>query len=172
MSEYQRAYIPGGHYFFTLVTHQRRPLFAKRELIERLGAAFRYVKFKHPFAIEAIVVLPDHLHTLWKLPDGDADFSGRWRLIKHKFSIGLDVPKNRRGEKLIWQRRFWERLIRDETDWANHMDYVHYNPVKHGFVQRPADWQYSSFARCVANGLYEETWGATTPDNIRGMSLE
>ncbi|NCC23380.1 MAG: transposase [Alphaproteobacteria bacterium] len=170
MSEYRRAYVPGGHYFFTLVTHHRQPLFANPDHIDRLRTAFRHVKFAHPFVIEAIVILPNHLHALWKLPDGDDDFSTRWRLIKHKFSVGLDVSKNHRGEKAIWQRRFWEHLIRDQTDWTNHMDYIHYNPVKHGYVQRPADWPYSSFEGCVKKGWYEAT--STAPNHIEGMNPE
>jgi hypothetical protein len=99
------------------------------------------------------VILPDHLHSDWRLPDGDSDFSLRWRLIKHYVAAGMPAPTNRRGEKLVWQRRFWEHAIRDEDDWRRHVDYVHYNPVKHGYVSRPEDWPWSSFAAGTAARL-------------------
>lgn len=172
MSDYRRAYSPGGTYFFTLVTHNRVKRFADPHEVERLRTAFRHVKERHPFVIDAIVVLPDHIHALWTLPAGDHDFSMRWRLVKHKFSVGAAAPINHRGEKQIWQRRFWEHLIRDADDWANHMDYIHYNPVKHGYVCRPSDWPYSSFARCVERGWYSPEWGATCPEAIECMNPE
>ncbi|WP_305906783.1 transposase [Methylomarinum sp. Ch1-1] len=144
MSHYRRAYIPGGCYFFTAVTHHREAWFSTQENVDRLREAFRHVKNRHPFAIDAIVVLPDHIHTVWRLPDGDADFSLRWRLLKHYVAIKLSNGTNNRGEKQFWQRRFWEHVIRGETDWRNHIDYIHYNPVKHDYVTTPAQWPYSS----------------------------
>jgi len=172
MSKYRRTYIAGGHYFFTVVTFGRLEIFARKENIVRLGDAFRHVKREHPFAIDAIVILPDHLHTIWRLPEGDVDFSLRWRLIKHYLARGVDKPLNRRGEKRVWQRRFWEHAIRDETDWRNHVDYIHYNPVKHGYSDSPMGWEYSSFARAVSSGWYAKDWGGGEPDNIREMELE
>jgi len=172
MSNYRRAYTPGGHYFFTLVTHGRQKLFDRQNNIDRLRDAFRHVKKKRPFSIDAIVILPDHLHLVLGLPKGETDFSQRLRLIKHHLSIHIDAPRNHRGEKRIWQRRFWEHLLRDEQDWRNHIDYIHYNPVKHGYVQRPLDWPHSSFSRAVRKGWYDENWGSAPPPTIEGMELE
>lgn len=172
MSNYRRAYITGGHYFFTVVTYQRIGLFADKDKVARLGEAFRHVKKRHPFSVDAIVVLPDHLHTIWRLPEDDADFSVRWRLIKHYLARGLDCPTNRRGEKLLWQRRFWEHLLRDEEDWRNHVDYIHYNPVRHGYSNSPIEWKYSSFTSAVKRGWYEADWGCNEPAHIQKMQLE
>ena len=156
--EYRRYYQPGARYFFTVVTANRNPLLIDN--IDRLRAAFKMCVTRYPFEIEAMVVLPDHLHTLWKMPDGDMDFSKRWMVIKRYFSSGLPAikisdSKTRKREKGIWQRRFWEHYIRDENDWRQHMDYIHYNPVKHGYVDSPSNWQYSSFQRAVDKGWYE-----------------
>ena len=156
--EYRRFYQPGARYFFTVVTANRKPLLI--ENIERLRAAFKTCKERHPFEIEAMVVLPDHLHTLWRLPEGDADFSKRWMVIKRNFSSGLpqeatSLSKIKKREKGIWQRRFWEHCIRNEDDWRRHMDYIHFNPIKHGYVDKPTDWQYSSFQKAVDKGWYE-----------------
>ena len=173
--DYRRAKIPGTTYFFTLVTEHRRPLLI--EHIDRLRAAFRHVQEKRPFRMEAIVVLPDHLHTLWTLPEGDSDYSTRWMQIKRKFSSGLSaVPSNpsqaSKREKGIWQRRFWEHCIRDELDWRNHLDYIHYNPVKHGLITRVCDWPYSSFHRFVERGWYSEDWGGEVSVEVRNMEHE
>jgi REP-associated tyrosine transposase len=153
--EYRRFYRSGARYFFTVVTENRQPLLIDN--IERLRAAFRLCLSRYPFEIDAIVVLPDHLHTLWKLPDGDADFSRRWMVIKRKFSSGfpqgdVNAAMAKKREKGIWQRRFWEHCIRDEADWRRHMDYIHYNPVKHAYVSSPEDWPYSSFQRSIHKG--------------------
>ena len=159
--DYRRLYIPGGCYFFTVVTEDRRPVLIDQ--IDRLRAAFRAVLEKDPWEIDAIVVLPDHLHTLWRLPEGDVDYSLRWMLIKRNFSSGLPAQartrsKTSKREKGIWQRRFFEHAIRGEEDWRRHMDYIHYNPVKHGYVVHPAEWPYSSFRTMVAKGLYAADW--------------
>ncbi|MBA1446445.1 MAG: transposase [Chromatiales bacterium] len=172
MSNYRRAYIPGGHYFFTVVTHNRIGLFSNEQNIDRLRGAFRHVIKKHPFAIDAIGILPDHIHAIWRLPDGDANFSLRWRLIKHFLSIHVAGKLNQRGEKQVWQRRFWEHQIRNEEDWRNHMDYIHYNPVKHGYVTHPSEWPYSSFGRAVEKGWYDPDWGYSIPVNIEKMDAE
>jgi len=165
--EYRRAKSPGSSYFFTLVTHNRRPILCEPENINLLRDSFKRVIQQHPFAIDAIVILPEHLHCLWTLPPGDADFSTRWRLIKSWFSRRCDsqyqgqVSASRRSknERGIWQRRFWEHLIRNEQDFNHHVDYIHYNPVKHGLVLSPKDWQYSSFDRYVQRGVYNLDWG-------------
>jgi len=142
MSNYRRVYVKGGTYFFTVVTHERKPFLCNTQAITRLRSAFRYAMKKYPFHIKGIVILPDHLHCIWKLPDNDADFSKRWNLIKRYFSIGMNGNLNHRREKNIWQRRFWEHLIRDEDDFNRCLDYIHYNPVKHGYVNDPSHWPY------------------------------
>lgn len=163
MSEYKRIYQSGRYYFFTLVTHLRCPLFACTENVARFKTAMNKVKINYPFTLNAIVVLPDHIHCLWRLPENDCDFSTRWRLIKRYFSLAIEVPVNHRGEKAIWQKRFWEHVIRDGEDWRAHMDYIHYNPVKHGLVKSPKDWQQSSFHYYVEKGFYENSWGVISP---------
>jgi putative transposase len=134
MSDYRRCDIPCGCYFFTVVTHARRPLFKGEDEVDLLRQAMRHVMSTRPFEIQAKVVLPDHLNAVWRLPDGDGDFSRRWRDIKHYVSKRMGNPIHQRCEKLVWQRRFWERAIRDEDDWRRHLDYVHYNPAKHGLA--------------------------------------
>jgi putative transposase len=170
MSQYSRCYQTCGNYFFTLVTYQRRPIFINPDNVRNLKIAINKVKKNYPFSLNAIVVLPDHLHCLWRLPENDNDFSTRWRLIKRYFSIEMGTSVNHRNEKEVWQRRFWEHLIRDENDWSKHMDYIHYNPVKHGLVMSPADWPHSSFGYYVEKGLYEKNWGSNAPISFAGMT--
>jgi putative transposase len=166
--QYRRATIQGGTYFFTLVTHNRQRLLCLPTNVFSLRNAFRYVMRQHPFTIDAFVLLPDHLHCIWTLPHGDRNFSTRWRLIKSYFSRqcdtlsqeNLSISRQQKKERAIWQRRFWEHLIRDEVDFKNHVEYIHYNPVKHGLVQAPKDWEYSSFHRSVRQGTYDIMWGA------------
>jgi len=169
---YRRAFIPGGTFFFTQVTEQRRPLLAEQPAIDCLREAFRAVKTKRPFQIDAIVILPDHLHCVWTLPEGDTDFAVRWRLVKSWCTKHWPVPlpqapteaRRNRGEGGLWQRRYWEHVIRDDLDLGRHFDYVHFNPVKHGYVRRPADWPYSSFRRAVESGLYTLDWAGADED--------
>lgn len=128
----------------------------------------------------AAVVLPDHLHCIWTLPPEDHDFSTRWRLIKTWFTkhcddnlrADPDAARQRKDEQAIWQHRFWEHLLRDEKDYARHLEYIHYNPVKHGYVQRPIDWPYSSFRAYVHKGIYPEDWGATDCDFPENVGME
>lgn len=155
MSDYRRVFIPGGCYFFTIVNYQRRPVFELPENVELLRTVFKRVLAEKPFKIDAIVILPDHCHCIWQLPGGDRDFSGRWREIKKCVSKNIGGEGKRPSEKDIWQRRFWEHLIRDENDWRRHMDYIHYNPVKHGLAPSPIDWPYSSFKKTVEAGWYD-----------------
>ena len=165
---YRRAKTKGGTYFFTVVTHNRSPILSIPANISLLKNAFRCVMTRHPFAIDAIVVLPDHLHCIWTLPPGDEAFSTRWHLIKSDFSRQCDsscnapVSASRRSnkERSVWQRRFWEHQIRDEDDFKRHVEYIHHNPVKHGLVGSPKEWAYSSFHRYVRSGLYDKEWGA------------
>jgi putative transposase len=173
MSDYRRWYIPGGTWFFTVVTHDRIPIFDDPTAVRLLGAVMRTVRAKLPFRTIAVVVLPDHIHCVWSLPAGNSDFSGRWRWIKRAFTeqwlsnAGAAAPtsasRDRKRERGVWQRRFWEHQIRDEVDLERHLDYVHYNPVKHGYVARPVDWPWSSFARHVRLGQYPPDWGSTQP---------
>ena len=176
---YRRCRQPGGCYFFTVVTYRRKRILTNEENVTRLRMAFLREKANHPFDIDAIVVLPDHIHAIWTLPSGDVDYSGRWNRIKRYFSVGVvdadSAPSQSRlqkREKAVWQRRFWEHTIRDEEDWRLHMDYIHYNPVKHGLVDLPGLWPYSSFGRCVKKGWYDPNWGSTIPESIRDMEYE
>jgi putative transposase len=143
--------------------------------IDKLRTAFRETRQHHPFTIDAIVVLPDHLHTIWTLPEGDADFSTRWRLIKSAFSRNLDTPemisqsRAAKGERGIWQRRYWEHTIRDDNDLARHVDYIHINPVKHRLVARVRDWPHSSFHRMVRLGTYPEDWAGDISNDDRSF---
>lgn len=176
MRNYTRVYVPGGCYFFTVNLRVRQGNDLLVRHIKALREAVAATRRDHPFVIHAMVVLPDHLHALWRLPYGDPDFSTRWRLIKASFSRAVPAGERvtpsraRRGERGLWQRRFWEHLIRDERDWRQHVDYIHYNPVKHGHVPRPVDWPYSSLHRFIRAGWYEPEWGADA--DIRSMHLE
>jgi len=164
MPDYRRYRLPGGTYFFTVNLLQCYPNDLLVRHIDILRSEVRAVREKRPFVIDAWVVLPDHLHCVWTLPQGDDDFTNRWRLIKQGFSKALPITERRsavrmaRGERGIWQRRFWEHAIRNETDYAAHIDYCHINPFKHGYVQRVADWPYSTFHRDVERGIYPLDW--------------
>ena len=163
MPDYRRNRVPGGTYFFTVNLRDRHADLLVTQ-IEALRNAVRDTSRLMPFHIDAWVVLPEHMHCLWTLPEGDADFPNRWRTIKTAFSKSLPrtattTPANLRpGERGIWQRRYWEHTIRDERDYAAHMDYIHFNPVKHGLAQHPAEWKYSTFRRCVSQGIYPVNW--------------
>lgn len=176
---YRRLRIPGATYFFTLVTEGRRPLFREGAAVAEFEAAVEAVRASRPFEVEAEVILPDHLHVMWSLPEGDADFSTRLRLIKSRFSRGVatvaeatSASRRSKGARGIWQRRFWEHLVSGERDFAAHLDYIHYNPVRHGLVAAPRDWPHSTFQKWVARGVYEPDWGAdvtpTLPNGIGG----
>ena len=166
MANYRRNFLAGGTYFFTVnLAGRRRALLT--EHIGLLRASFRVVRARHPFMIEAAVILPDHLHMVWTLPESDSNFSGRWRLIKSAFSHSLlrgepvSASRSAKGERGIWQRRYWEHKVRDEDDFVRHLDYIHFNPVKHGHVARVHDWPHSSFHRWVRLGAYPKDWLAT-----------
>jgi putative transposase len=163
MPNYRRAFVPGGRWFFTANLLNRRSGLLTKE-IAALSEATRRTRDRHPFRIDAFVVLPDHVHTIWTLPTDDADFSTRWRLIKVEFSKSiprtehLSKVRRARGERGIWQRRFWEHLIRDDEDYRRHVEYCYINPVKHGLVRRVCDWPFSSFHRDVEAGLFPRDW--------------
>ncbi len=157
--EYRRLYVPGGTYFFTLVTNQRNRIFNDGIAIKTFWQAIDYVKFRHPFTIVANVLMPDHLHIILTLPQGDSNYSTRWRLIKSCFSRNY---KNNNPSPPFWQNRYWEHLIRDEEDLATHIDYIHYNPVKHGYTDLPSKWKNSSFTRFMEDGFYGDNWSQET----------
>jgi len=164
MSRYRRANVPGGTYFFTVVTYRRRGILCDPDMRTALRNAIMRVRKDYPFDINGWVLLPDHLHAIWTLPPGDAGFALRWQLIKRfvtrdcgarlHLSEGTTASRTKRRESTIWQRRYWEHLIRDETDFERHLDYLHHNPVKHGLVSQTVDWPYSSFHRYLAKGMY------------------
>lgn len=172
--DYRRAWHPGGTYFFTVNLLQRRGNDLLIHHIELLRRVVADVRRRHPFKIHGWVVLPEHLHCVIELPVGDADFATRWRLIKMGFSKGLPRTERlskvraRRGERGIWQRRYWEHLIRDEADYRAHMDYVHINPLKHGLVGQVCDWPYSTFHRLVVQGVYPKDWAGGMEAEARG----
>jgi len=164
--DYRRDLTPGGTYFFTVALRDR----SARTLVQHidtLRAAIRVARRQSPFEIIAWVVLPEHMHSVWKLPEGDSDYAGRWRIIKTQFTRKLAPSRSRRpsqarrGEKGIWQRRFWEHRIRDDRDLQVHVDYIHFNPVKHGYCTRACDWPYSTFHRWVRSGHYDVDWGVS-----------
>lgn len=171
--QYRRAKTAGGTYFFTVNLAGRNADTLVRH-IDDLREVTRRVKETHPFSIVAMVVLPEHLHAIWRLPPGDADYPLRWSLLKAGFSRRIDkgerlrpsrVAKRERG---IWQRRYWEHQIRDETDLARHVDYIHYNPVKHGWVIRAVDWPHSTLHGYIERGILSRDWGGETGDGGGG----
>ncbi|MDO9372040.1 MAG: transposase [Gammaproteobacteria bacterium] len=153
---YRRARLKGGVYFFTVVTHNRLPLFDDPAHVILLGEALQHVKSRHPLQQHAYVILPDHIHCIWQLPEDSDDFSLRWRLIKHYVS-------GKAPHQTFWQKRFWEHLIRDENDYRRHLDYIHYNPVKHGLVNHPCEWPHSSYHEYLGKKWYAEDWGDDAP---------
>jgi putative transposase len=168
MPNYRRAKIPGATYFLTQVTYQRRPWLCDDIARQALRSAIVQVRQKYPFTIDAFVLLPDHFHCLWTLPPGDSDFSTRMRLIKsfvtrhYGEQLGIDAAisrsRQKRGERNLWQRRFWEHWVRDEADFGRCCDYIHYNPVRHGFCRVPQEWEFSSIHRLTAQGGYAPDW--------------
>ena len=174
MTNYRRNFVKGGSYFFTVALADR----GKSLLVDHMDVlrnAFCQVKAAYPFGLDAIVVLPEHLHCIWTLPSGDASYPDRWRRIKAAFSRRLpdryprSSSKVLKGERGIWQRRYWEHTLRDEEDCQRHMDYIHYNPVKHGYVDRVVDWPHSTFHRYVKAGIYPRNWTGTRGTNEAGF---
>ena len=165
--KYRRVYVNGGTYFFTVVTYNRQPILNSQSSFNLLNDAIKYTANQMPFEVIAYVVMPDHMHFIWTLPEDSSDFSTRWRLIKSYFTrnwckkqiVSSSASRKMKGEKDIWQRRFWEHLISDEADLTRHVEYIHYNPIKHGFVDCAINWKYSSFTDYVRKGLYPKNWG-------------
>jgi len=163
--------MPGGSYFFTVALADRSGALLVDE-IDRLRDALRQLKAEQPLNLAALIVLPDHLHCIWTLPPGDTDYPTRWKKLKAAFSRNLPKTESRsasrvaKGERGIWQRRYWEHTLRDEHDWRRHVDYIHYNPVKHGLVKQVAEWPYSTFHRYVREGIYPADWGGVTQETV------
>ncbi|MBZ4193519.1 MAG: transposase [Candidatus Contendobacter sp.] len=175
---YRRSTTPGATYFFTVVTYRRREILCEPDTVALLRDAFATVKQRYPFRIDAVVILPNHLHCLWTLPPDDADYSTRWMRIKSHFTrrcapslkTARSPALQHKREQTIWQHRYWEHQIRDERDFECHCDYIHYNPVKHSHVARVADWPHSSFHRFVKNGVYPPDW-AGDPEAIEATGF-
>ncbi|HAU1150665.1 TPA: transposase [Legionella pneumophila] len=162
MVNYRRSFVPGGTFFFTVTLYNRNSTLLV-DNIHLLKSSFRTVKNKHPFPMKAYVILPDHLHMIWQLPIGDADYSLRWKLIKALFSksinkTGFQLSKTKYNEYRLWQRRFWEHTITSSDDYENHVNYIHFNPIKHGLVQNLSDWPHSSFHHYMQQGVFSENW--------------
>ena len=151
---YRRSQAKGATFFFTVVTDRRKEVFSSIGNIALIKQTFSHVNEKYPFQTEAFVILPDHIHCIWTLPEDTNDFSTRWRLVKSYFT------KECRTKEKIWQNRFWEHQIRDDGDFTRHIEYIHYNPVKHGYVVSPNEWEHSSFHYFVERGIYQPDWGA------------
>ena len=175
MSRYRRSQTPGATYFFTVVTYRRQAILCDAPIREALRNAIAAVRAKRPFTTDAWVLLPDHLHTIWTLPPGDADFATRWAVIKRRVSVAcaieyrradwINSSKQKHRESTLWQRGYWEHQIRDENDFTKHMDYIHFNPVKHGHCKQVSEWPYSTFHRYVEQGVYSLDWGGGDVDD-------
>jgi len=173
VSHYRRYYVAGGTYFFTVVTYQRRPILTTDLARRCLREAIREVQAKWPWKVLAMVLLPDHLHSIWVLPPGDARYSARWQQIKQRFTVGflssggsegrVSSSRHRHGERGVWQRRFWEHTCRDEEELKQCVDYLHWNPIKHHLTERVVDYRWSTFHRLVRLGEYETAWGGVNP---------
>jgi putative transposase len=174
MSRYRRDITPGGTFFFTLVSYRRQPILCDVAMRDALRRAIVSTREKHPFTVDAWVLMPDHLHCIWTLPEGDADYAKRWGQIKRRVSREcgngykrhewLSMSKQRHRESTLWQRRYWEHRIRDEKDFAGHMDYIHYNPVKHGLCARPDLWPWTTLHRYIREGVYPQDWAGRATD--------
>jgi putative transposase len=175
MTQYRRSYIPGGTFFFTVVTYNRQPILTSSVSRKLLREAWKTIQTKYPFELVACCLLPNHLHCIWTLPEQDSDYSIRWRGIKGLFSKSykkemnihpnLSASKMKKREAGIWQRRFWEHTIFKQEDFNLHVDYIHYNPVKHGLVNRACDWPWSTFHRFRKEGVYDVDWGTVLSYN-------
>jgi len=182
MPEYRRYYVPGGTYFFTVVTHGRRRFLTDELSRKHLREAMNEEFAIRPVEMVAIVLLPDHLHAIWTLPEGDSGYSLRWKRIKELFTRSYlagggtegarSASRLKHDERAVWQRRFWEHSVRDEDDFKRCLHYVHYNPVKHGLVSLPSEYPWSSFTKWVVLGEYTSNWGAAEPADVPGAEWE
>jgi putative transposase len=176
---YRRSTAKGASFFFTVVTHNRRANLCHEANVALLRETFESVTTKHPFTIDAFVLLPDHLHCIWTLPENDNSFAMRWRQIKSYFSRrcldefkGQQTPAHlRKGEQAIWKRRYWEHQIRDDGDFVTHVEYIHYNPVKYGLTKSPRHWPHSTYHRYVKQDIYHVDWGADREISFDGQII-
>ena len=181
MPDYRRWFHTGGTYFFTVITYNRQKIFLNEPARSYLHQAIDYIRALRPFEMPAAVLMPDHFHCIWKMPDDDDDFSTRWQMIKRRFTrlwlpnVNRDIPisasRIKRGEAGVWQRRFWGHLIKDQDDFARHLDYIHYNPVKHGLVGCPHQWGHSSFHRWVKDEIYRNDWMCQCGENKKTLDF-
>ena len=181
MSNYRRAQAAGGTFFFTVVAYRRQPILCDEPVRAALREAINEVRRSRPFKIDAWVLLPDHLHCIWTLPPDDGDFSLRWSLIKRQVSLAvgaqyrraewMNESKLKHRESTLWQRRFWEHCIRDDEDLRRHVDYLHFNPVKHGLVSRVSDWPHSTFHRFVKAGICPADWAWNNADAAQLLKM-
>ncbi len=173
MPNYIRSQEAGATYFFTLTLAQRNTSLLT-DHIDWLRLAYQRANTLHPFKTIAICILPDHIHAIWQMPAEEADYGLRWRMIKSQFSRNFSANEQRSSSKIkhrekgIWQRRYWEHQIRDDVDMQRHVDYIHYNPVKHGLVSRVRDWPHSTFHKHVAQGMVDENWGGYDEKGLFG----
>jgi putative transposase len=168
MPDYRRYFYPGGTFFLTVVTHGRRAFLCQDKARDCLRTAINKIRCQHAFESVAFVLLPDHFHCVWKLPEGDSDFSIRLGRIKREFTqtwLGqggdeqvVSTARRKHRERGIWQKRFWEHTIRDDEDLIHHVNYIHYNPVKHGLADCPHKWPFSTFHRWAKEGYYSKDW--------------
>ena len=174
MSNYKRLKLEGGTFFFTVVTYKRQPVFDIPECITHHRASIKETRRTYPFVIDAWVLLPEHMHCIWTLPDKDNNYSRLWGLIKQGFTKRAKgilpeqsnfLSRIKHREASVWQRRFWEHEIRDDEDLNHHIDYIHYNPVKHGYVKKVQDWPFSTFHRYVTEGVYPVDWAGDDLDD-------
>ena len=179
MTNYRRTFVKGGYYFFAVVSYDRQRFFHETAAREILHKVFDEVRNKRPFEIIAMVLLPEHLHCVWKLPEGDSDFSTRWRLIKTKFTKtylgngGKEIlqsnSRKKKQQRGIWQRRFWEHRIRDRKDLQRHIDYIHYNPIKHNLVKDLANWPWSTYHKYIESGKYSKAYFTDIQEELNEM---
>jgi putative transposase len=185
MPNYRRLKTPGATYFFTVVTYERQTMLCEPVSRQALQNAIEDTRRSYPFYVKAWVLLRDHLHCIRTLPDGDYEFSKRWGIIKSNFTkrikrVGWALPTKDKPspsrilhrEATIWQRRFWEHQIRDQEDFNQHCDYIHYNPVKHGLVDDPKKWEYSTIHQFINKGLYPANWGDSIAVHVLSMDIE
>jgi putative transposase len=165
MSSYKRLYVKNGLYFFTVITKGRKPYLHREPVLNQLRHAFRLTKLRYPFKTICYCILPDHMHFIWKLPGNEQNYSIRWKMIKSLCTQNLKAY----GIKVLWQNRFWEHCIRDQIDFKHHFDYVHYNSVKHGYVDSAAAWKLSSFKHYAKLGVYTDVWGVSEPAEIKHL---
>ena len=173
MPNYRRAR-HDSTYFFTLVARDRQPVLCEQVVRLLLRQSIEKLRVKRPFRIDAWVLLPDHLHCIWTLPDSDTDYSARWGWLKKEVTKGLRATGklSETRKTSLWQPRFWEHMIRDSADLTEHCDYVHFNPVRHGLVKNVGEWPYSTFHRFLAKGVYDEKWGSGTIHIPRDVGKE